>query len=55
LEGYSDGSLFEVMQQGIEQHEAYDGKGLEPEEYTVMVLMAKHLEQKAKVATAKAA
>lgn len=55
LEAYTDGSLFGVMQQGVEQHQAYDGKGLEPEEYAVMVLMAKHLEQTAKVATAKAA
>jgi DNA topoisomerase-1 len=50
LDAYSDGSLFDVMAQGREQHAAYEGRGLLPEEYSVMVIIAKHQEQAAKAA-----
>lgn len=44
LEAYSDGSLFPVMRQGIEEEQAYQGRGLSAEEYSVMVLVTKYLE-----------
>jgi DNA topoisomerase-1 len=47
LDGYSDGSLFDEMQRGAEQQQAYKGRGLRPEEYSVMVLIAKFLENAA--------
>jgi DNA topoisomerase I len=46
LDAYSDGSLFDVMRQGIAQQQAYKGRGLRPEEYSVMVLITKYLEKK---------
>ena len=33
------------MRAGEEQQEAYGGKGLDADEYAVMVIVAKHLEQ----------
>jgi DNA topoisomerase-1 len=50
LDAYTDGSLFEAMAQGREQHAAYQGRGLRPEEYSVMVIIAKHQEMAAKAA-----
>ena len=40
FDAYTDGSLFQVMAQGREQHAAYEGRGLRPEEYSVMVIIA---------------
>ena len=54
LDAYSDHSLFEVMQQGAEQDAAYNGDGPRPEEYAVMVILAKSLENLAKEAEATA-
>lgn len=45
IDAYSDHSLFEVMRQGEEQHAVYNGSGLSPEEYSVMVLITKYLEK----------
>ena len=45
FEAYSDGSLFETMRQGAEQEKAYNGDGLRAEEYAVMVIIAKSLEE----------
>jgi DNA topoisomerase-1 len=45
IDAYCDSSLFEVMRQGIEQHEAYNGRGLTAEEYSVMVSITKFLEK----------
>jgi DNA topoisomerase I len=45
FEAFEDGSLFEVMQQGVEQEKAYNGDGLRAEEYAVMVILAKHVEK----------
>lgn len=45
LDAYADRSLFEAMAQGREQYAAYEGRGLRPEEYSVMVILAKHQEQ----------
>ena len=42
IDAYSDGSLFPVMHRGEEQHTAYSGLGLRPEEYCVMVLVAEY-------------
>jgi len=42
FDAYLDGSLFPVMDQGKEQDAAYDGKGLRPEEYCVLVIIADH-------------
>jgi DNA topoisomerase-1 len=50
FEAYSDGSLFLAMEQGRAQNAAYEGKGLMPEEYAVMVVIAKHQEMAAKAA-----
>lgn len=44
FEAYLDGSLFSVMQRGVEQQEAYRGRGLSAEEYSVMVLVTKYLQ-----------
>lgn len=46
FDAYSDNSLFEVMREGIEQQRAYGGRGLQAEEYSVMVVIAKHLEKR---------
>ena len=50
LEAYSDGSLFPAMQQGEQQNTAYSGLGLQPEEYSVMVLIAEYQQKLAKAA-----
>ncbi len=50
LDAYADGSLFEVMAEGRKQHAAYEGKGLRPEEYSVMVIIAKRQEMAARAA-----
>jgi DNA topoisomerase-1 len=55
LDAYSDRSLFSVMQQGDEQHAAYAGLGLRPEEYCVMVIVAEYQEKLARQARTKAA
>jgi DNA topoisomerase-1 len=54
-DAFSDGSLFSAMQQGEEQHQAYNGLGLRPEEYCVLVVVAAHQERLAKQARTKAA
>ena len=46
FEAYEDGSLFDVMRQGMEQQKTYNGKGLSPEEYSVMVLIAEYLKNR---------
>jgi DNA topoisomerase-1 len=48
IDAYSDGSLFEVMREGEQQNAAYDGLGLRPEEYSVMVIVARHQEKLAR-------
>ena len=50
FDAYTDGSLFETMAQGREENAAYEGRGLRPEEYAVMVIIAKHQERMAKAA-----
>jgi DNA topoisomerase-1 len=50
LDAYSDGSLFGAMQQGEQQNAAYEGRGLRPEEYSVMVLVAEYQQKLAKAA-----
>ena len=47
-EAYSDGSLFTTLQQGVEQDAAYSGLGLSPEEYAVMVIVARYQEKLAR-------
>jgi DNA topoisomerase I len=42
IEAYSNGSLFPAMERGEEQHAAYAGLGLRPEEYSVMVIIAEY-------------
>ena len=44
LEAYGDGSLFTTLERGVEQHAAYSGLGLSPEEYAVMVIVARYQE-----------
>ncbi len=44
LEAYGDGSLFTTLEQGAEQQAAYSGLGLTPEEYAVMVIVARYQE-----------
>ena len=46
LEAYSDGLLFDAIRHGAEQAQAYKGKGLTPEEYAVMVIIAEDLTHK---------
>ena len=50
LDAYTEGLLFHAMRQGEQQHAAYGGRGLLPEEYTVMVLVAEHQQKLAKAA-----
>jgi len=50
LESYSNGSLFETMRRGEEQHEAYDGQGLRPEEYAVLVIITQYQQNLARAA-----
>jgi DNA topoisomerase-1 len=49
-DSYADGSLFPVMLEGEQQHSAYGGLGLRPEEYSVMVLVADYQRKLAKAA-----
>jgi DNA topoisomerase-1 len=55
IEAYECGSLFPVMQQGEEQRGEYAGLGLRPEEYAVMVIVARDQERLAKSVRQKAA
>lgn len=50
FDAYADGALFAAMAQGREQEEAYQGRGLRPEEYSLMVIIAKYQELAAKAA-----
>jgi DNA topoisomerase-1 len=52
IDAYSDGSLFPVMEQGEDQHAAYAGLGLRPEEYAVMVIVAESQKKLAALARA---
>jgi DNA topoisomerase-1 len=44
IEAYTDGSLFPTMEQGQQQDTAYAGWGMRPEEYAVMVIVARYQE-----------
>ncbi len=55
IEAYGDGSLFEVVKQGEQQNAAYAGLGLQPDEYTAMVVVAEYQEKLARAMRAKAA
>ena len=55
LDAFSDGSLFSAMRQGEQQHTDYNGRGLRPEEYCVLVVVAAHQERLARHARTKAA
>jgi len=48
VDAYSTGALFDVMQQGAEQQQAYHGRGLRAEEYSVMVLITRYIERMAR-------
>ena len=48
IEAYEDGSLFPVMQQGVIQDSEYAGLGLRPDEYAVMVIVARYQEEMAR-------
>jgi DNA topoisomerase-1 len=50
LDAYTEGILFPAMRRGEQQNTAYSGLGLQPEEYTVMVLVAEHQQKLAKAA-----
>jgi DNA topoisomerase I len=50
LDFYAEGSLFAAMEAGEQQHSAYNGKGLRPEEYSVLVLVADYQRKLAKAA-----
>jgi DNA topoisomerase-1 len=41
-DAYTDGSLFAVMERGVQQDNAYAGLGLRPEEYACMVIIAEN-------------
>lgn len=45
LEAYSNGTLHEAMRHGAAQSAAYQGLGLRPEEYSVLVLIAEYQEK----------
>jgi DNA topoisomerase-1 len=55
LDAYGDQSLFSAMQQGEQQYADYAGMGLRPEEYSVLVIVAKYQECLARGPRAKAA
>src|SRR5262249_19647835 len=55
INAYSDGSLFRTIELGIDQHTAYSGLGLSPEEYAVMVTIASYQEGLVREMRAKAA
>jgi DNA topoisomerase I len=50
LDAFADGYLFETMAQGREENAVYEGRGLRPDEYAVLVIIAKHPERVAKAA-----
>ena len=50
LESYENSSLFETMRRGEEQHEAYNGQGMRPEEYAVLVIIAEYQKNLARAA-----
>jgi DNA topoisomerase-1 len=50
IDAWADGSLFPVMEQGEQEDATYAGLGLRPEEYSVMVLIAKYQQELAKAA-----
>jgi DNA topoisomerase I len=54
-DAFSDGSLLSAMQQGEQQHTAYNGLGLTPEEYCVLVVVAAHQERLARAGRSNAA
>ena len=47
LDAYAQGSLFGVMERGVEQSSAYAGLGLRPEEYCCMVIIAERQVERA--------
>jgi DNA topoisomerase I len=51
-DAYADGSLFSAMRRGEQQQTAYNGLGLRPDEYCVMVVVAGHQEKLARQARA---
>ncbi len=50
LEAFDDGSLHSAIEQGQQQDAAYQGLGLRPEEYAVMVIVTRHQEKLARAA-----
>jgi hypothetical protein len=52
IDAYADGSLFPAMEQGEQQHAAYAGLGLRPEEYSTMVIVANYQERQARAKVA---
>jgi DNA topoisomerase-1 len=55
IDAYADGSLFTTLELGEQQNSAYAGLGLRPEEYSVMVIVAKYQEGLARQLRAKVA
>ncbi|MBV9503538.1 MAG: DNA topoisomerase IB [Acidobacteriia bacterium] len=55
LDAYADGVLFQTLEVGVEQDTAYSGLGLRPEEYAVMVIVARHQEEIARAARSQSA
>jgi len=45
IEAYTDGSLFRTLEEGEQQDSAYAGLGLRPDEYCVMVTVARYQER----------
>jgi DNA topoisomerase-1 len=52
IDAYADGSLFPLMKEGEQQHAAYAGLGLRPEEYSTMVIVADYQERQARAKVA---
>jgi DNA topoisomerase-1 len=50
IDAYADGRLFPAMENGREQDAAYNGMGLRPEEYSVMVIVAEYQSRLARAA-----
>ncbi|MBZ5581779.1 MAG: DNA topoisomerase IB [Acidobacteriia bacterium] len=50
FDAYADRTLFQTMEQGQRQEAAYNGSGLRPEEYAVMVIIAEYQQRLAKAA-----
>jgi DNA topoisomerase-1 len=55
IDAYTDATLFQRMKEGIQQDNAYAGLGLRPEEYCVMVIVAKYQQEAARAARTHAA